>query len=188
MSKLLETVKNIDQLLKEIIPPEDYQHRNGFDNEHIILSLSEKEKVEVEERLIEMLKQKDDILIGETLSIMKSKNSLEQLRERLELTKKSASKIIWASFINEIENGNEEMKSIALNEFENVTEKYTLISTFHYLSRFQDSRIKEKVLSFINHKDYLIAYNARASLGMETKELIQKELAKNKMKKWWKFW
>ena len=119
---------------------------------------------------------------------MKSKNSLEQLRERLELTKKSASKIIWASFINEIENGNEEMKSIALNEFENVTEKYTLISTFHYLSRFQDSRIKEKVLSFINHKDYLIAYNARASLGMETKELIQKELAKNKMKKWWKFW
>jgi hypothetical protein len=79
------------------------------------------------------------------------------------------------------------MKNIALNEFENVTEKYTLISTFHYLSSFQDSRIKEKILSYINHKDYLIAYNARTSLGIETKDLIQRERAKKKSK-WWQFW
>ncbi len=180
-------MRDINQLLKEIIPPDDYQHRNGFGNEHIILSLAETEKIEIEKILIEMLKKKDDTLIGETLAIMKSKNSLQALKERLELTKNSSVKIIWASFINEIKGGDEEMKNIALNEFENVTEKYTLISTFHYLSSFQDSRIKEKILSYINHKDYLIAYNARTSLGIETKDLIHRERAKKKSK-CWQFW
>jgi len=183
-----ETVRNIDELLKEIIPPEDYQHRNGFGNEHIILSLSETEKIEVEKSLIEMLKKKDDTLIGETLAIMKSKNSLKALKERLESSKNSYVKIIWASFINEIKDGDEEMKNIALNEFENVTEKYSLISTFHHLARFQDSRIKEKIRSYINDKDYLIAYNSRTSLGIETKDLIERERAKKKLKKWWQFW
>jgi hypothetical protein len=188
MSKLKETVRNIDELLKEIIPPNDYQHRNGFGNEHIIFSLSQTEKIEVEKRLIEMLEKKDDTLIGETLAIMKSENSLQALKRRLELTKNSSPKIMWASFINEIKGGDEEMKNVALNEFENVTEKYTQILTFHYLSRFKDARINEKIQSYINHNDYLIAYNARTSIGIETKDLIERERAKNKVKKWWQFW
>jgi hypothetical protein len=180
-------MRDINQLLKEIIPPADYQHRNGFNNEHIILSLSEIEKVEVEQNLIEMLKKNDDTLIGETLAIMKSENSLQSLKKKLELTKNASAKIIWASFINEIKGGDEEMKNIALNEFGNVTEKYTLISTFHYLSSLNDPRIKEKILTYINHKDYLIAYNARTSIGIETKDLIARERNKNKSK-WWQFW
>lgn len=180
-------MRDINQLLKEIIPPADYQHLNGFSNEHIILSLSEIEKVEVEQNLIEMLKKNDDTLIGETLAIMKSENSLQSLKKRLESTKNASSKIIWASFINEIKGGDEEMKNIALNEFENVTEKYTLISTFHYLSNLNDPRIKEKIRTYINHKDYLIAYNARTSIGIETKDLIARERNKNKSK-WWQFW
>lgn len=180
-------MRNIDQLLKEIIPPEDYQHRNGFGNEHIILSLSETEKTEVEKRLIEMLEKKNDTLIGETLAIMKSKNSLSALKRRLELTKNSSPKIMWASFINEIKGGDEEMKNIALNEFENVTEKYTKILTFHYLSRFRDTRINEKIQRYINDKDYLIAYNARTSIGIDTKDLIERERAKRKSN-WWQFW
>jgi hypothetical protein len=180
-------MRDINQLLKEIIPPADYQHRNGFSNEHIILSLSEIEKVEVEQDLIEMLKKNDDTLIGETLAIMKSENSLQSLKKRLGSTKNASSKIIWASFINEIKGGDEEMKNIALNEFENVTEKYTLISTFYYLSSLNDPRIKEKIRTYINHKDYLIAYNARTSIGIETKDLIARERNKNKSK-WWQFW
>jgi hypothetical protein len=186
--KLKETVRNIDELLKEIIPPNDYQHRNGFGNEDIILSLSETEKTEVEKRLIEMLEKKDDTLIGETLAIMKSENSLQALKRRLELTKNSSPKIMWASFINEIKGGDEEMKNIALNEFENVTEKYTQIQAFQYLSRFRDVRINKKIQSYINHKDYLIAYNARTSIGIETKDLIERERTRNKVKKWWQFW
>jgi predicted secreted Zn-dependent protease len=182
-------MRDINQLLKEIIPPADYQHRNGFSNERIILELSEVEKVEVEQNLIEMLKKNDDTLIGESLAIMKSKNSLPTLKNRLELTKNPSTRIIWASYINEIKGGDEEMKNIALNEFENVKEKYSLISTFHYLSSLNDPEIKEKIRTYINHKDYLIAYNARTSIGIDTKDLITREREKKKNKsKWWQFW
>ncbi len=180
-------MKDINQLLKEIIPPDDYQHRNGFSNEHIILSLTEKEKTEVEKYLIEMLEENDDDLVGETLSFMKSEKSLTALKKRLDSTKSSSSRIIWASFINEIKDGDEEMKKIALNEIENITEKYSLTLIFHYLSRFKDVRINAKIQSYINHKDYLIAYNARTSIGMETKDLIERERTKKKSS-WWKFW
>ena len=188
-------MRDINQLLKEIIPPSDYQHRNGFSNEHIILSLSEAEKMKVEQSLIEMLNNNGDTLIGETLAIIKSKKSLQALKRRLELTKNSSSKIMWASFINEIKGGDEEMKKIALSEFENVTEKYTKILIFHYLSRFKDARIKEKIQSYINDTDYLIAYNARTSIGIDTKEIIEREREKkvisvnnNRKMKWWQFW
>lgn len=180
-------MREIKQLLIEIIPPDDYQHRNGFSNEHIIISLSEVEKVEVEQNLIEMLKKNGDTLIGETLAIMKSKNSLPTLKKTLELNKNPSTRIIWASYINEIKGDDEEMKNIALNEFENVKEKYTLISTFHNISRLNDHRIKEKIQTYINHKDYLIAYNARTSIGIDTKDLIEREKKKNKSK-WWQFW
>ena len=100
------------------------------------------------------------------------------------------SKIIWASFINEIKDGDEEMKLIVLKEMDNVTEKYSRTSMFHYLSRFSDSRINEKIQDFINHKDYLVAYNARTSLGVDTADLIKKGRNKSETenKKWWKIW
>jgi hypothetical protein len=183
-------MRNIENLLKELIPPSDYQHRNGFSNEHIVLNLTENEKIEVERNLIQMLEKKEDDLIGETLTIMKSTDSLPVLRKKLDLSKSPISKIIWASYINEIKGGDEEMKLIALNEMDGVTEKYSRISMFHYLSRFIDSRINKKIESFINHKDYLMAYNARTSLGIDTAELINRERTKNQNKrnKWWEFW
>jgi hypothetical protein len=180
-------VKDINQLLKEIIPPPDYQHRNGFSNERIVLSLCEDEKREIEYKLIEMLKKSDDTLIGETLAIMKSTDSLPILKDRLELTKKPYLRIMWANYINQIKGGDDEMKDIALKEFEYVTEKYSLIQTFYYLSYFSDSRINEKIRTYINHKDYLTAYNARTSLGIDTKEIIERERRKDKLI-WWKFW
>mgnify|MGYP003142203209 CR=1 FL=1 len=171
-------MRNIEQLIKELIPPSDYQHRNGFSNEHIVLSLTEKEKKEVERKLIEMLEKKEDDLIGETLTIMKSTNSLPTLQKRLNLTKSPTMRIIWASYINEIKNGDEEMKEIALKEMDKVSEKYC------------DERINNKVLNFINHKDYLTAYNARTSLGIDTAEIIKREQIKNGIgtKKWWEIW
>jgi hypothetical protein len=183
-------VRNINHLLKELIPPSDYQHRNGFSNEHIVLSLTESEKTEVERSLIKMLEKKDDDLIGETLAIMKSTKSLPILQNRLGLAKRPMSKIIWASFINEIKGGDEEMKLIVLKEMDNVTEKYSRTSMFHYLSRFSDSRINEKIRDFINHKDYLVAYNARTSLGINTADLIKRERNKSETenKKWWEIW
>jgi len=183
-------MRNIDQLLDDLIPPSDYQHRNGFSNAHILLSLTENEKKEVERNLIEMLEKTDDGLIGETLAIMKSTDSLPTLKKRLNSAESPTSKIIWATFINEIKDGDEEMKLIALNELDEVTEKYSQILIFHYLSRFMDSRINEKIRGFINHKDYLTAYNARTSLGIDTSEVIKREQIKDGVgtKKWWQIW
>ncbi len=93
-------MRNIEQLIKELIPPSDYQNRNGFSNERIVLSLTEKEKVEVERTLIEMLEKNEDDLIGETLTIMKSADSLPALQKRLNLSKSPTMKIIWASYTN----------------------------------------------------------------------------------------
>ena len=183
-------MRNIEQLIKELIPPSDYQHRNGFSNENIVLSLTEKEKAEVERNLIEMLEKKEDDLIGETLTIMKSTDSLPTLQKRLNLSKSPTMKIIWASYINEIKNGDEEMKEIALYEMDKISEKYSRIGIFHHLAKFSDSRINDKIRNFINHKDYLTAYNARTSLGIDTTEIIKREQTKNKIetKKWWEIW
>jgi hypothetical protein len=179
-------MRDIDKLFQEIIPPSDYQHRNGFSNEQIILSLDNDEKMHIERKLINMLESTDDTLIGETLAILKSYNSLPILRNKLDSTKKADLKIIWASYIFEISQ-DDEMKSIALNEFDNVSEKYTRISLFHYLAIFNDPGINEKVKNYINHDDYLTAYNARTSLGIDTKVIVERERRKDRIKRW-SFW
>ena len=183
-------MRNIENLLKELIPPSNYQYRNGFSNEHIVLSLNEKEKTEVERKLIEMLEKNEDDLIGETLAIMKSTDSLPSLKKRLNLSKSPVEKIIWASFINKIKNGDEEMKKIALNEFDNVTEKYSRTLIFYYLAEFCDSRINDKIRNYINHEDYLTATNSRRSLGINTSDIVKREQIKNGIgiKKWWEIW
>ena len=175
-------MKNIEHLLKELIPPSDYQHRNGFSNEHIILRLTENEKTEVERKLIEMLEKKEDGLIGETLTILKSTDSLPTLRKRLNLSKSPSLKIIWASFINEIKNGDDEMKKIALTEFDNISEKFSRIGIFHHLAGFNDSRINDKIRTFINHKDYLTAYNARTTLGIDTTAFVKRRRIKETLR------
>ena len=95
-------MRDIDKLFQEIIPPSDYQHRNGFSNAQIILSLDNDEKMHIERKLINMLESTDDTLIGETLAILKSNNSLPVLKNKLESTSKADLKIIWASYIFEI--------------------------------------------------------------------------------------
>ena len=78
------------------------------------------------------------------------------------------------------------MKAIALNELGNIKDKYLLVPIFHYLKTFNDKDINNKIKEFINHSDYLIAYNARTASGIDTKELIERE--NSKKKSWWKFW
>lgn len=179
-------MKTIDKIIEELIPPADYQHRNGFSNEHLVLNLTDQDKREVEKRLIEMLETKDDELIGETLAILKSTESLTSLKKRLNSAKSATSKIIWASYINEIKGGDTEMKDLALKEFDFVKDKYSRITIFHYLSQFQDSRIKEKIGRYVDHSDYLTAYNARTALGIDTQEIVNRK--RNKDKNWWEFW
>jgi hypothetical protein len=180
---------SIEKLYNQIIPPADYSHRNGFSNNHIIDNLSSDERVRIEEKLIENLSVSNDNLIGETLAYMKSFNALPLLRQKLESSKEPITRILWASYIYQIRPEEIEMKDIAFSEFINVHGKYELISLFHTLTIFGDKRIIERIATYTNDKDYLVAYNARTSLGQDTKELIEKEQIKNKIyKPWWKVW
>ena len=183
-------MRNIEQLIEELIPPNNYQHRRDFTNKHIVSTLTKREKIEVERNLTKMLHSKDDVLIGETLALIKSTESLPTLKKRLDLEKKANSKILWAKYINDIKDGDEEMIEIAITEFDNVTDKYSRIQVFYNLAGFSDSRINDKIRSFINHKDYLTAYNARTSLGIDTEEWLKKRQIKNVTltKKWWEIW
>lgn len=160
-------MKNIKNLIKELIPPNNYTQRKDFTNYHIIDSLSEEEKRKVEKELIEMLKNSEDWLIGDTLSYMKSENSIPILRERLENAKESSLKILWANTIFKINNSTE-MADIALEEFQKIDDKHGLIAMFRVLAEFQDSRINKIIENYHNHGDYLVAYNAQVALGKGT--------------------
>jgi ribosome-binding ATPase YchF (GTP1/OBG family) len=114
----VDKVMDVQKLIAEIIPPSDYQHRNGFSNNHLIDRLSEYEKNQVEDALInKLLTNNEDTLIVETLAYMKSKKSLAILNEllekpsnnlrKIEKSSNEMSKIIIASsiFENEIRRG-----------------------------------------------------------------------------------
>ncbi len=181
-------MRNVSELINEIIPPSDYQHRNGFTNDHIIDSLNEDEKKEVEVILIKQLENSNDQLIGDTLAYMKSKTSLPILNTKLDLSDDSSSRIYWASYILRITDDDAvRMKDIAFEEFQKVTDNYALISLFHTLIEFNDQRIDNRIKEYQDHSDYLVAYNSRTALGQSTISLVRKERAKNKP--WWKwFW
>ena len=144
-------MREINQILNELIPPNNYKNRNGFSNEHLIQKLTDLEKKEVEEKLIQRLAKEDDTLIGESLVHLKSTDSLDNLEVRLNLSKNSSTKITWASFINQINEGDEKMKAIALNELDNIKDKYLLIPIFDYLKAFKDKDINNKIKEFVDH-------------------------------------
>lgn len=172
-------MKNNQELIKKIIPPEERTYRNGFTNYHIIDALNDDEKDYVEKELIKMLKNSNDWLIGETLAYLKSKNSLPILRQKLKLAKDSNSKIQWANSIFKIDNTEKEMQDIALEEFKMISNKWQLLSIFYTLVEFKDERINERIKSYQTNRDYLIAYNALQALRQDTTELVNKERLKN---------
>jgi len=75
-------METVEKLIDQIIPyPDDYSHRNGFSNEHIIDKLNADEKLEVEKGLIDKITEHpEDLLIVETLAYMKSTRSIPALR------------------------------------------------------------------------------------------------------------
>lgn len=155
---------DINKIVSEIIPPEDYQHRNGFSNEHLIDKLSDVEKIKIETELINMLLKKSDMLVVETLAYMRSDKSLPVLYELLEILKEEMAKIITATSIFEI-NKDQEMIEIAKASFKTIKDKFQLITAFRYLVKFHDSEISKLIQEYTTNSDYLISYNAKQVLG-----------------------
>lgn len=159
---------HIRELIDKIIPPADYQHRNGFSNDNIIDKLSDEDKNNVEIELINLLSNYNgDVLIVETLAYMNSHKSLDSLYKILNSLNTASDKIIIASSIYKISQ-DKAMVDIALNAIKTITDKYSLISLFYYLTNMQSNVINDYIAQFKSDSDYLLSYNAKRALGQLT--------------------
>lgn len=149
--------------INTIIPPDDYQRRNGFSNQHLIDSLSAQERIDVELALIEKLKEKSDMLLIESLAYMKSELAIPLLYEVLKNLKDGMEKLITAASIFEI-NHDRHMIEVAKSLFKTMVDKYQLMAAFHYLIKFRDKELLSMIEEYSTNSDYLISYNAKQAL------------------------
>ena len=162
--------KDIERLINEIIPPDDYQHRNGFSNTHIIDKLNNQERNLVEDVLIGMLSDKTDILIVETLAYLQSIKSLPILYTLFDKKIEESAKIIIAASIFQINKDNQ-MLEIAINAFKDLEKLkdayyvYRLLPMFYYLREFKNETTDAIIKEYVNHSEYLLSSNAKQVLG-----------------------
>lgn len=166
---------NIDKLVNEVIPPSDYQHRNGFNNIPIIDRLTDDEKQLLEKALIQKLQSEAeneiDDLIVETLAYLKSVAALSVLYNLLEISKVNIVKLEIATAIFEI-NQDEKMIDIAISTFKEIDKikdayyVYAVSGAFNYLAKFKNEKTKQLLKEYTSHPEYLISYNAKQSLEM----------------------
>ena len=155
----------INDLINKIIPPADYEHRNGFSNDNIIDKLTADEKVQVEMLLFARLNNYNgDTLIIETLTYMNSQKSLDTFNKILSQSDNPADKIIIASCIYKLSK-DKLMGVIALESVKRITDKYALISMFYYLAQIESKELDDYIKQYSNHSDYLLSYNAKRILG-----------------------
>ncbi len=167
---------DIDKLINEVIPPSDYQHRNGFNNIPIIEKLSDSEKDLLENVLIQMLQSEKeteiDTLIVETLAYLKSVKSLPVLKNFIKVENNSVIKLRIATAIFEI-NQDIDMVDIAVSSVKQMDNKkdayyvYKLTSAFYYLTEFNTEKTKQLIEEYTSHPEYLISYNAKQALKVK---------------------
>lgn len=165
-------MRDIDILLKEIIPPDDYQHREGFNNVPIIDSLTSEERGKVEYRLIALLAKKIDYLVIESLVHIKSRKAVSTLKTTLLKTQNPIDTLIIAWSIFAV-TGDNKMRDIALeasiaidnNYSKAINYKYNFIAMFDYMAKMHDARIDKIIKRYLSHKDILLSHNARHALS-----------------------
>jgi S-adenosylmethionine synthetase len=166
---------NIDKLVSEVIPPSDYQHRNGFNNIPTIEKLTENERDLLEKALIEKLQpelgEEIDTLIVDTLAYLKSMVSIPVLKKLLNECNNCVIRLRIATAIFEIDQ-DVEMVDIAISSVKEMDNKkdayyvYKLTSAFYYLAKFNNEKANQFIKDYLSHREYLISYNARQALGM----------------------
>lgn len=166
---------DIDKLVNEVIPPSDYQHRNGFNNIPIIEELTENEKQLLEKALIQKLQSEAekeiDTLIVDTLAYLKSVASLPVLKNLLEVGNDIVVRLRIATAIFEISQ-EADMVDIAVSLVKEMDNKkdayyvYKLTSAFYYLAKFKNEKTKQLIKEYTSHPEYLISYNAKRALEM----------------------
>lgn len=161
---------NIEELIKQIIPEvkrPDQRDREWFSNDEILSKLNKEDLEFVEKRLLEKLQISDDLLISQTLVKMKSVKAIPVMLEKLASAKDSFDKIQWASFINELNQGDEEMEKKAFKALEKIEFIYEVQGIIFYdLIKFNSPRINGLIKEYIDHKYFLVAYHAKKALGL----------------------
>ncbi|CAL2085949.1 conserved hypothetical protein [Tenacibaculum sp. 190524A05c] len=179
-------MRNIEKLIKQIIPPPTREEREGFTNDKIIAGLNKEEFLAVEKRLIQELEENDDLLIGQTLVAMKSENALTVLLRRLKKKESHFEKIQWAALINDLKKGDSEMEKIAFEAFEKLEFVYAVQgSIFIDLIKFNSLRINKRIEKFVDHKYDLVAIHAKTVLNYNGFADLYDN---NESKKWWEIW
>ncbi|WP_271765997.1 hypothetical protein [Aquimarina algiphila] len=179
-------MRNIEKLIKEIIPPPTREEREGFTNDKIIAGLNKEEFLAVEKRLIQELEENDDLLIGQTLVEMKSENALPVLSRRLMKKDSHFEKITWAALINDLKKGDSEMEKIAFEEFEKLEFIYAVQGCiFMDLIKFDSPRINKRIEKFVDHKYHLVAIHAKKVLNYNG---YADSYDDSEHKKWWEIW
>jgi hypothetical protein len=167
---------DIDKLVSEVIPPSDYQHRNGFNNIPIIDELTENEKQLLEKALIQKLQSEAekeiDTLIVDTLAYLQSVISLPVLKDILEVSNDIVIRLRIATAIFEISQ-EAEMVDIAISLVKEMDNKkdayyvYKLTSAFYYLAKFKNEKTKQLIREYTSNPEYLISYNAKQALELK---------------------
>jgi len=166
---------SIEKIISQIIPPSDYEHRNGFSNISMLEKLTNKERKEVENELVNKLLHKPskevDTLIVETLAYLKSEIALPVLRVVLNDCANEMEKLKIATAIFEINQDNE-MVDIAINllrSMDNDKDSYyshKLISAFYSLIKFKRPEVNKIIEGYVSHNNYSISYNAKRALSL----------------------
>lgn len=173
--ELFTNKMEIDKLLAEIIPPSDYEHRNGFSNREIIDRLNNTEKTQLEDALIfkllyEQKADQVDTLIVETLTYLKSQKSLPLLYSALSSVSHNMSRLIIATCIFELSHDPKmvDVASEVISEIDKPNDPYSaynLAYAFDYLARFKHPQLTQQIRQFVNHDNVIVSANAKRVLN-----------------------
>jgi len=158
---------DLEKFLKKIIPPSTREYRDGFDNTHLIDELDESERIIVEEALIELLRiSKRDMLIVDSLTYLKSNKALPLMYNLLHEKTDNFVNIITLTVCIFLLNKDENMIDISIAALRKLEKdrpyrQYTLPSAFYYLAKLKSKKVNNVIGEFVNHKEFLIAYNAK---------------------------
>lgn len=163
----------IEERMNEIIPPSDYQHRDGFTNVAIIDSLTDLEKKQVEDALIYKLlyesEKNIDTLVVDTLVYLNSKKAVPILREMLRKSQSNFVNLVIASSIFQLDQS-EDMIDFAIESvklMDSVADPYSIFNladSFVYLVKFKNDAVKKLISDYVLHSSMVVSNNAKRAL------------------------
>jgi hypothetical protein len=164
---------NLDNILNKIIPPANFEHRNGFNNRSLIDDLSGKEKNLIEDALINKLivgnmSHPDDLVI-DTLVYLNSSKALPIFYKLLKISTDNMYIILLSSGIFQIAN-DDDMVNVSINALEKLDDPtnsyytYNLSKAFYYLVKFKDVKINFIIKKYAEREEELLASSAKKAL------------------------